>query len=100
MFLDDSVPSGEGPPILNFTHAEGFLTLSPQLFQTFFIGNGFTGTIDKIFYVPEGATRLFLGISDGCVLASGPPGCYNDNRGKFIAAGFLHLATNGPAGND
>jgi len=31
VFLDDSTPSGSGPPILNFTLAENFLTLSPEL---------------------------------------------------------------------
>src|ERR1700683_2374169 len=40
VFLDDSVPSGSIPPALNFTGAEDFLTLSPQLLQTFYIGNG------------------------------------------------------------
>jgi hypothetical protein len=40
VFLDDSVPTGGGPPILDFTGAENFLTLSPQLFQTFPIDKG------------------------------------------------------------
>jgi hypothetical protein len=89
VFLDDSTPTGDGPPILNFTGAESFVSLSPLLSQTFFIGNGGNGPSSsptiKTFYVPEGATRLFLGVSDGCVLASGPPGCYNDNVGQFVA---------------
>jgi hypothetical protein len=85
VFLDDSVPGGTAPPTLNFSDAEDFLVLNPALFQTFYVGNGFTGTTPKTFYVPQGATRLFLGISDGCFLASGPPGCYNDNLGKFEA---------------
>jgi hypothetical protein len=99
VFLDDSVPAGSGPPILNFTDAENFLTLSPQLFQTFFIGNGLTGTTEQIFFVPPGATRLFLGISDGCVLADGPPGCYEDNKGGFVVAVSLHPVTKQPASN-
>jgi hypothetical protein len=100
VFLDDSVPVGSGPPVLNFTGAENFLALSPQLFQTFYMGNGFTGTnpggTAKIFFVPPGATRLFLGIADGCVLADGPPGCYEDNKGKFVATVFLHSVSAQP----
>jgi hypothetical protein len=96
VFLDDSTPSGSGPPILNFTLAENFLTLSPELFQTFFIGNGYTGATPKMFFVPAGATRLFLGIADGCVLAGGPPGCYEDNKGEFGAVVYLHPVTNQP----
>jgi len=91
VFLNDSVPSGNGPPVLNFTGGEGFLILNPELFQTFFIGTGLSpsnagpGFVSKLFAVPQGATRLFLGISDGCVLAFGPPGCYQDNVGTFEA---------------
>jgi len=96
VFLDDSTPGGSGPPILNFTGKEDFVFLSPQLFQTFFVGNGVTastqppGAVEKVFFVPQGATRLFLGISDGCVLAGGPPGCYDDNKGKVVAWIMLH----------
>jgi hypothetical protein len=69
----------------------------PELFQAFFIGKGLspndvspTGYVEKIIAVPHGATRLFLGISDGCVLADGPPGCYDDNVGKFEAVVTLY----------
>jgi len=100
VFLDDSVPAGSGPPILNFTGAENFLGLSPQLFQTFFVGNGGTSSggnlVSKIFFVPAGATRLFLGISDGCFLADGPSGCYDDNVGSFGVAVTLHPVTGQP----
>ena len=86
------MPAGSGPPVLNFTGRENFLTLSPLLFQTFFIGNGLSGatTLQK-FFVPAGATRLFLGIADGCILAGGPPGCYNDNQGAFFVGVDLIL---------
>jgi hypothetical protein len=94
VFLDDSTPSGDGPQILNFTGAEGFQSLSPELCQTFFIGNGYSpGNIQKVFYVPAGATRLFLGIADGCVLAGSAPGCYTDNKGAFGAVVFLNPAS-------
>ena len=87
VFLDDSTPSGNGPAILNFTDHEDFTVLKPLLFQTFYIGTGFTGITHQVFVVPPHATRLFLGISDGCVLDSGgPPGCYNDNVGTFYVS--------------
>ncbi|HTQ56650.1 MAG TPA: hypothetical protein VMI94_19425 [Bryobacteraceae bacterium] len=92
VFLDDSTPAGIGPPPIDFTGAENFLTLSPLLFQTFFIGNGGSGPAPpapKTFFVPAGATRLFLGIADGCLLALGPPGCYEDNTGWFMAEVLL-----------
>ena len=99
VFLNDSVSAGSGPPVLNFTDAENFLTLSPQLFQTFFVGSGLTGagTTEQVFFVPAGATRLFLGISDGCVLAGGPPGCYEDNVGQFFVDVVLHPLAKQPA---
>jgi hypothetical protein len=99
VFLDDSVPAGVAPPILNFTDAESFLTLYPQLFQTFYVGNGYTFDTHKLFFVPAGATRLFLGIADGCVLAGSAPGCYNDNVGKFFAKVTLFPVTKQPSSN-
>jgi hypothetical protein len=97
VFLDDSAPAGAGPPILNFTDAENFLIFCPLLSQTFYAGNGFTGDVHKVFVVPKGATRLFLGIADGCVLAGSAPGCYQDNVGEFFAQVTLHLVTKQPS---
>ena len=55
------------PPATDFTSlaSRDYLTLSPQLKQTFFIGDGLTrsGAVQSI-VVPEGATRLFLGTMD------------------------------------
>ncbi len=45
-----------------------FASLSPQLKQVFFIGNGLTGNqFDSVqqFQIPTGATRFFLGTVDG-----------------------------------
>lgn len=68
VFLDASQPSlSAAPTSLNFT-TTSFTTLSPQLRQAFFIGDGLTGTgtgTTQTFIVPAGATRLFLGTSDG-----------------------------------
>jgi hypothetical protein len=68
VFLDASQPdSSAAPSSLDFT-STSFTTLSPQLKQAFFIGDGLTGTgsgSPQTFVVPAGATRLFLGTSDG-----------------------------------
>jgi hypothetical protein len=52
---------------------------SPLLNQVFFIGDGLTGTGSgsvQQFVIPAGATRLFLGSSDGA-------GANYDNSGSF-----------------
>jgi hypothetical protein len=61
---------GPAPADLDFSTGAGtsFTTLSPALKQAFFIGGGLTGTGSgavQTFVVPVGATRLFLGTSDG-----------------------------------
>jgi hypothetical protein len=68
VFLDNSVPSGSGPASLDFSSGLNFASLTPGIGQIFFIGDGLTGTGTggvQQFYVPTGATRLFLGTSDG-----------------------------------
>ena len=68
VFLDASQPDSTAAPSgLDFS-STSFTTLSPQLKQAFFIGDGLTGTgsgTPQTFVVPAGATRLFLGTSDG-----------------------------------
>ena len=65
---------------------ESFTTLDPQLRQTFFIGDGQTtvGSIIQQFFVPAGATRLFLGFADGDRF-QGRPAFYDDNLGSLTA---------------
>jgi hypothetical protein len=72
VFLDNNLPtSGAAPADLDFGPTgigTNFTTLSPALKQVFFIGDGLTGTgtgTVQTFVVPAGATRLFLGASDG-----------------------------------
>ena len=79
VFLGPGLPtSNPAPGLLNFrdhgvarfgtqvgTH---FVTLSPELQQIFFIGDGLTGTGSgsvQTFIAPAGATRLYLGVADG-----------------------------------
>jgi hypothetical protein len=79
VFLGPAVPSGQPPAALDASGSNAFTSLSPLLQQVFFIGDGLTGTGSgsvQQFVVPAGATRLFLGSSDG----SG--GNYN-NTGQF-----------------
>jgi hypothetical protein len=78
VFLDDAVPSGAAPPILDFDTpaSRDFTSLSPLLNQVFFIGDGFNSAmVQQTFNVPGGATRLFLGPMDAF-------GWYN-NTGEF-----------------
>jgi hypothetical protein len=64
VFVGPGVPSGPLPAQLSGT---SFSSISPGLNQIFFIGDGLTGTgtgDTQEFFVPTGATRLFLGIVD------------------------------------
>jgi hypothetical protein len=55
-----------------------FVTLSPELQQIFFIGDGLkrtgSGSV-QTFIAPPGATRLYLGVADGTQ--------WSDNTGAF-----------------
>ncbi len=79
VFLTDAQPDGfAAPAALDFGDAASrdFLSLSPELQQPFFIGDGLTSEgVRQIFMAPSGATRLFLGAMDGY-------GWYN-NTGEF-----------------
>jgi len=69
VFLDDRRPD-ETPDATTLDFSEvgdrNFATLSPQLKQIFFIGNGRRGTTggEQTFFAPAGSTRLFLGSID------------------------------------
>lgn len=70
VFLDASQPdSTAAPAMLDFSSASSrdFASLSPQLKQPFFIGNGYRadGVTLQNFVVPTGATRLYIGVMDG-----------------------------------
>ena len=91
VFLDATEPVDPAPASLSYTAATtGGLTYSPLLRQTFFIGDGLTGTGSgsiQQFIVPAGASRLFLGFADGFSngTISGPPSFYGDNSGTLSA---------------
>jgi Flp pilus assembly protein TadG len=73
VFLDgnqpDSPAAGPAPAALDFSSlaSQNFSTLSPQLKQPFFIGDGLMqdGVTLQNFIVPAGATRLYIGVMDG-----------------------------------
>ncbi|HKG23513.1 MAG TPA: HYR domain-containing protein [Blastocatellia bacterium] len=68
VFLGPAIPAGAVPATLDFSSAASrdYLTLSPQLRQVFFIGNGLTSAaVLQQVIAPAGATRLFLGTMDG-----------------------------------
>lgn len=75
VFLGAGDPTGGLTPAqLSFASGINFASLTPGLSQIFFIGDGLTSSsfvpsdppgAQQLFYVPAGATRLFLGTSDG-----------------------------------
>ena len=70
VFLTDAEPADPAPGVLDFTATgvgTAFTTLTPLVGQTFFVGDGLTGTANgtpQQFAVPDSATRLFLGFAD------------------------------------
>jgi hypothetical protein len=90
VFLTDDAPSAPAPASLDFSSTAlgtSFSSLAPLLQQTFYIGDGLTGEGTgsvQTFRVPDGATRLFLGIVDGSYFV-GAPDYYDNNAGSFSA---------------
>ncbi|MCC7413103.1 MAG: PEP-CTERM sorting domain-containing protein [Gammaproteobacteria bacterium] len=86
VFLDGAIPLAGAPATLDFSNGglgTEFLSLTPGLGQVFYIGNGVTsGNVFQDFIAPAGATRLFLGITDGFGF-NGPPGAFDDNDGSY-----------------
>jgi hypothetical protein len=92
VFLDDNAPDdAHTPERLDFSFGgDSFEILAPKIGQTFFIGDGLTGTgtgLLQTFIVPRTATRLFLGFADAPYFL-GLPGAYRDN------AGYLEVQLN------
>lgn len=93
VFLNDSVPGGTAPAPRN--DGRTFSTLSPLLNQIFWIGDGFDGDNpsqplqgnQQLFFAPTGATRLFLGSTDGV-------GWFNNSGTSVVTINFTALAGN------
>lgn len=79
VFIADGRPDSSGaPPNLDFgtANARDYSTISPKLKQTFYVGDGKRANGEsQTIVVPEGATRVFLGMMDAWQ--------WNDNVGHF-----------------
>jgi hypothetical protein len=86
VFLTSAPLQAPAPGTLDFRSTGlgiNFNSLSPQIGQIFFIGDGQNAAaLNQTFYAPAGATRLFLGLPD-CYQGSSDPGFYGDNSGSF-----------------
>lgn len=86
LFVGPNGPLGTAPASLSYTAADTEdASYDPLLDQVFFIGDGLTGDgtgTEQEFYVPAGATELYLGISDACFFV-GAPSCYTGNYGEY-----------------
>jgi PEP-CTERM motif-containing protein len=84
VFLGAGAPNNNtGPAANNYNDGNTRPEFHPVIGQTFFIGDGRTaGGATQRFYVPNGASRLYLGFADGNTF-SGAPGWYGDNGGSF-----------------
>lgn len=79
VFLNDNSPTtGSTPSCLDFNSStqRDYASISPEMKQVFFVGDGkkSDGTVQKII-VPDGATRVFIGMMDAWQ--------WNDNTGNF-----------------
>jgi hypothetical protein len=77
VFTDNSAAQPPGPKRLDAGDPNN---LTPELFQSFFIGSG----KGKQIQVPSTSTRLILGFVDGYSF-TGAPGSYDDNVGQLTA---------------
>jgi len=86
VFLGPGGQTGPAPSPIDFTTTTGigmnFTSLSPQIGQIFEIGDGYTSSdITRTYYVPTGATELYLGFADAPGF-NGDCGHFNDNGGS------------------
>lgn len=91
-FLTDDQPvEGQAPDRLDFrVIGTDFSELSPLINQSFFIGDGRTSLgLTQRFFVPDNATRLYLGFLDsfnfGWTQGGDLPYAYWDNTGSLTA---------------
>jgi hypothetical protein len=91
VFLAGGAQPAVAPPRLDFSGAAAMQSaFAPLLGQTFFIGDGLTGTGSgavQRFLVPVGATHLYLGFADALEFGfpTSDPGYYGDNQGQLTA---------------
>jgi hypothetical protein len=87
VFLGPSLPGSQVASIGDYgtgAISPNQVTYTPLVGQTFFVGDGLTGTGSgtvQQWVVPVGATRLFLGFADGMAF-TGQTQMYGDNTGS------------------
>jgi hypothetical protein len=86
VFLGDSFPS---TGLTDLNNAHDFTSLSPQIGEVFFIGDGWTGVgvnqgTQQIVFAPNGATHLYFGLVDA-------PDFYGDNSGELTVNATTHV---------
>lgn len=91
VFVGDGEPVGPAPPSIDFTSGTGigrnFFSLAPAIGQVFLIGDGWASVSEQqVFYIPEAATRLFIGFADAGGF-QGNPSNFFDNGG-FLSGTF------------
>jgi hypothetical protein len=87
---DNPASTGSAPTRLDFTGNHSFASLSPLLNQSFFIGDGLTGTGSgalQQFLIPDSANFLQLGFADAYSTSFipfvGGASAYGDNHGSL-----------------
>ncbi len=95
VFLNEGEPENPAPARLDFYGiGSDFAELSPQMQQTYFVGDGLAfdgeGYVSQKFWIPEGATRIYLGLADAGYF-TGDPTAYCDNEGSFSADVQFHV---------
>jgi uncharacterized protein (TIGR03382 family) len=100
VFLGAAEPENPAPARLDFySLGTEFAELSPILHQTYFVGDGVavdgSESLAQRFYVPNGATRLYLGLADAGFFTGDVddqhPTAYADNLGSFSADVQFHV---------
>lgn len=89
VFLDASGPVAGSPPARFASGQQDAATISPLLNQIFWIGDGLTGTGTgdvQQFFAPTGATRLYLGSTDGY-------GWFNNTGVSEVTINYTALST-------
>lgn len=83
VFVADQVAQDFRPGTLSFPRPGDPSEIAPELNQVFYIGKGLSEAGEVVgFAVPQGATRLLLGVADAGGF-SGPAAAYADNTGSL-----------------
>ena len=89
VFTKDTKPVIPAPATVDYTNSFNLANMSPALNQVFPVGSGKTlGGASKVFQVPAGATKLWLGFVDGGTTSgfTGDNAYYSDNTGLLNVA--------------